>query len=1239
MHLKEITYNGFKSFGDRTHLKLEPGMTAIVGPNGCGKSNIADGIRWVLGEQSAKALRGNKMQDVIFEGTDKRKPHNLCEVTLVFTDCEEQLGTEFNEVEITRRVFRDGGSEYRLNGKVCRLKDIQRLFMDTGVGQSSYSFMAQGQITQIIDSNPAERRHLFEEAAGITRYKAQRKETLNKLTLVEQNLSRVTDIIQEVERQIGSLQRQASKALRYQRIKHRLTHLDLALQGFRYDKLVKEIQEKALTLNNLEKELRGLQDSLEEEESSLERNKSDRSQRTQDLQTQQQNIFELRSQKGDAVNQIELAQSRVQDLGKRIEEIDGELAQLSEERNQLDEKLRDSNEVKQSQMEMVGSSDDILREKTDALNAVQEQYVSLERQIRETRQQQLVTEGSMTRLRANCTTFEVDLKSYEVKHAGLTENVARFREIVETRQIRLNETQTVLSERLGDRESSDSKEQEIKEKEKSLTADFRNKQIEIQDTDRELAKITAQKNILQDLQEKFEGFGEGARNILSGKLEHILAENDFQILTREIQVDPAHRSSLETLLGEALDTILVSDANKAFSVSQELTDQLLGRAVMQIPVPADSSASSSTEAPDFLTPARIAATAESPEIKAFLDHLLRDSYFTNDMQAFMSFWQSNPSFSFMWVADQNGCVLDCRGLLEGGKDKGENNSFLQRAQQIGELDEQIKTFQQALETKRNEQQGIQQAIDRTHGELENHRQRQAEIAEEISTLKAEQRGFENEIQQAERDLDKSEAELIRFEETRVETENRLHQAQSELQAAEAKINEFKEITEQTEQQMASANQEREIAREALANVRLELAEKKQKLEFLDRNLQEVEQRSREIAQRTERRTMEREQAEVQINELRATTDEFDSRSKELDATIAIANETLEQKRVELLELEKGIKEQEEQLHGRLDRRRELDQQVNNLQMNLTKQRSQVEFLIEKAQSDYDILLEQVDWKTRLWKADEKFEQKVKLDELEDSDEISLQSKDRRGDPTKEELEAMEQTDWKPIEEEVQQLRQRINSMGPVNLSAIEEYADLKERYDFLKGQSEDLWNSKNELLEAIDEINETSKTLFADTFEQIRKNFRHTFDSLFAGGEADLRLLDEGDILDSGIEIVARPPGTRLKSLTLLSGGQKTMTAVGLLFAIYMVKPSPFCVLDELDAPLDDANVGRFTNMLKQFLKMSQFLVITHNKRTISAANSIFGATMQEKGVTNILSLRFEQIGDDAESIIGEDIV
>ena len=1238
MHLKEITYNGFKSFGDRTHLKLEPGMTAIVGPNGCGKSNIADGIRWVLGEQSAKALRGNKMQDVIFEGTDKRKPHNLCEVTLVFTNCEEQLGTEFNEVEITRRVFRDGGSEYRLNGKVCRLKDIQRLFMDTGVGQSSYSFMAQGQITQIIDSNPAERRQLFEEAAGITRYKAQRKETLNKLTLVEQNLSRVTDIIQEVERQIGSLQRQASKALRYQRIKHRLTHLDLALQAFRYDKLVKEIQERAVTLHGLEKELRTLQDSLETEETTLEEAKIDRSSRTQDLQTQQQNIFELRSQKGDAINQIELAQSRIQDLTKRTAEIEGELAQLQEERAQLDEKLRDSNQVKQSQMAMVGSSDDILQEKTSALTAVQEQCNAFEKQIRDLRQHQLVTEGSMTRLRANCTTFEVDLKSYEVKHAGLTENVARFREIVETRQVRLNETETVLAERLEDRQNSDAREQEIKDKEKKLTSDFRDKQAEIQDADRSLARLTAQKNILQDLQEKFEGFGEGARSILSGKLEHLITKEDYKILTREIQVDPTYRTSLETLLGEALDTILLPDATKAFAVSQELTDNLLGRAVMQIPVPADLRDTPNEELPSFLTPARIAATAEDPDIKSFLDHLLRDCYFVADIQEFVAYWRSHADFSFMWVADESGCVLDCRGILYGGKDKGENNSFLQRAQQISELEKQLKDQQKVLESKRHEQQGIQHSIDRTHADLELHRQRQAEIAEEISTLKAEQRGFENEIQQAQRDLEKSEAELVRFEETRVETENRLATAQQELQAAEAKINEAKESIANIEQQLAHANEEREHAREALANVRLELAEKKQRLEFLDRSLQEVEQRSLDIAQRMERRTMEREHAEVQSNELNATIEEFTQRSAELDTTLSAATQTLETKRVELLELEKSIKSQEEQLQERLNRRRELDQKVNQLQMELTKQRSQIEFLAEKAQSDYDISIEQVDWKTRLWKADEKFEQKVKLDELEDTDDISLQSKDRRGDPTAEDLEAMDKTDWEPIETEVQQLRQRINSMGPVNLSAIEEYADLKERYDFLKGQSEDLWNSKNELLQAIDEINETSKKLFADTFEQIRKNFQYTFDSLFAGGEADLRLLDEGDILDSGIEIVARPPGTRLKSLSLLSGGQKTMTAVGLLFAIYMVKPSPFCVLDELDAPLDDANVGRFTNMLKQFLKMSQFLVITHNKRTISAANSIFGATMQEKGVTNILSLRFEQIEKNAETIIGEDI-
>jgi len=447
MYLKEIVISGFKSFADRTRLDLRRGVTAVVGPNGCGKSNIVDAIRWVLGEQSAKALRGASMQDVIFEGTDKRKGLPTCEVALTFTDCEKDLGTAFNEVEISRRVTRDGGSDYYINGKVSRLKDIQRLFANTGVGRVSYSFMLQGQIDQILSTNPSERRTIFEEAAGITLYKAQRKEALNKLALVDTNLARVTDVIEEVSRQIGSLKRQASKALRYQRIKHRLTHVDLAFSAYRYSDLKASIDAAATRASELRKTLKSHTESLETDESALTEKKTARAELFEDMQALQQRVYSLRSEKENADNQAEFSDIRKKDLESRIAEYAKEIADLEQQKSNLADKAKNETENKQMQLDVVDDSDRIFRDRSSDLVTAQEKLGEMEAQLQQGRQSVLHAENRITRARSRCTTLEVDLKTYQVKHAALTETLLTLKEEVTSLERGLTEIQRLLAKR------------------------------------------------------------------------------------------------------------------------------------------------------------------------------------------------------------------------------------------------------------------------------------------------------------------------------------------------------------------------------------------------------------------------------------------------------------------------------------------------------------------------------------------------------------------------------------------------------------------------------------------------------------------------------------------------------------------------------------------------------------------------------------------------------------------------
>ncbi|MGF1453065.1 MAG: chromosome segregation SMC family protein, partial [Opitutales bacterium] len=535
MYLRELRINGFKSFADRTPVRLARGVTCIVGPNGCGKSNIVDAIRWVLGEQSAKALRGGKMQDVIFQGTDRRQPLPACEVALTFADCEAELGTAFNEVEVSRRVDREGPGDYFLNGKRCRLKDIQQLFMDTGIGRSGYSFMMQGQIDQILSSNPQERRTIFEEAAGITKYKAQRKEALNKLALTEQNLARVTDVIEQMTRQLGSLKRQASKALRYQRLKHRLTHLDLASLANQYErrqKTLTEFEEKAAGLRSA---VAADQQAQAEAEERLTVLKGDRAKGLETVQGAQQAVFDLRSEKESAENRIQFAGVRQQDLAERIAAAEREVAGMREQLTALAEKRQSAAEAKAAIETQVSGADQFFAERQTAFDALSKRLAEADRERNQIRAQLSQKEGTLSRLRTQVTNAEVALRTYEVKHAALADAVHEGGENLASAEARVEELSGALGQKEAAVAEAKSGVEQAREGVTARRASFRELQSEIADTDRELAKAAARLSTLEDMQARFEGFSAGAKAILQGKLGGVLPPGQYQPLSAVIE--------------------------------------------------------------------------------------------------------------------------------------------------------------------------------------------------------------------------------------------------------------------------------------------------------------------------------------------------------------------------------------------------------------------------------------------------------------------------------------------------------------------------------------------------------------------------------------------------------------------------------------------------------------------------------------------------------------------------------
>lgn len=1244
MYLKALKLHGFKSFADNTTLRFEPGVTAVVGPNGCGKSNIADSIRWVLGEQSAKALRGGKMQDVIFEGADTRKAAQICEVSLLLTECEKQLGSEFHEIEIMRRVHRDGQSEYSLNGQPCRLKDIQKLFMDTGIGRTSYSIMAQGQIDQILSSKPEERRAVFEEAAGITKYKSARREAMNKLALTDQNLARVADVIGEVSRQIGSLRRQASKAMRYKRVNHRLRHLALAWSGYHHAELTATLGALEAKVTALRAEADARRASLDTQQATLDEKKTHRSRLNQRVQDAQQAVFDLRSQKEAAENAANLAQIRRSGLEDRLASSRDNLGELEMQLREVSAQVDTGAQDKQLQLGLLGSSDAVFQQRNREVAIAEGELSKLEQELHQAKFQLLQLESTVARLRTDCSGYEVDQKTSVLRHDGLAQELEQVRAQQAAAAQMVSEVEARTEEALAEKSRANNESVAAQQAITDLTREFREAQRKLSEIDRQLAQRTARLRLLQQLQERWEGFGEGAKAVLQGRLDAALAGAKAVPITAGLAVKPEFGKAVEAILGAAAEAISVSDLATAQRILAQLESEQIGSAVLRI---ADfgPNAGAAAELPAGLTPAVQALSDVDPAHPAL--GVLGECYVADDLGAFLEFWKANPSFGFLAVATRKGDLVDRRGLVYGGhhSSKKSSNSIVQREIDLRETAKALAEDQRIHDEQKAQIDALNARLAAAEQTLEERRADVLTATQTLASVQSELRNNQKNAEEVTNRVRRMEADLASLEHARNEAHERWEKAQAGLTEADTAATEQRDRMQKMETRIVEIRTDRDVKRETLAQARLELAERRQKVEVLDRGLGEMERRRQQLGELLVQRQQEIEVWSEQTGELERESATQRARAAQIAETFGVAQEQVEKVRIELAEVERSINALEA---AQSTVRHESDAAHDELsahEVKLAENRQRAQFLVEEVTREFQADVATLDWKRELWRADDEPEGIKPLD-LDDEDEAEegapktedgapkrrRKAKAARGEPTEDDLKALESTDWTAIKSEVDALRQRLNSMGAVNLVAIEEYAELKQRHDFLQNQVNDLTTAKAELVKAIDEINQTSLQQFQVTFEQIKKNFEYTFQTLFGGGRAHLELVMAEDILESGIEIVAQPPGTKLKGITLLSGGQKTLTAVALLFALYMVKPSPFCLLDELDAPLDESNIGRFTDLLKKFVNESQFIIITHNKRTVSAAQAIYGVTMEERGVSKTVSMRFNHERGDIEA-------
>jgi chromosome segregation protein len=1226
MYLKNLTVFGFKSFADKTALNFQPGVTAIVGPNGCGKSNVSDAIRWVLGEQSAKALRGGEMADVIFNGTDSRKPMGMGEVSLTLGGVDGEnlraAGVEvsYDEVTLTRRIFRDGGSEYFLNKTPCRLKDIQQLFMGTGVGRTSYSILAQGHITQILSSKPEDRRMIFEEAAGITKFKSQKKESLRKLEYTEQNLLRIADTIKEVKRQIGSLQRQAGKAKRYKQISLELQHLETQLARHQFDVLLAEISEKNSTVENLRNEIeQGSTDILrfENEIGQLRERLSDLE---HEVAAQQQRGLELKGQ-------IDRHESRIQFNDERLAELASQNSKALADITQAEERCRAAQEESATVTEKLSAAETALAQHRENLQSKHAALQQVENDLRE-RQESLRAAQSaafsaaqdLTGIRNEITALDLQKQGNSIRLEKLSAEKLQLEEERARLETRLQEfTASVEVEKLNVATTRGSVEQR--------QGRLRELQVELQQSSTEQdqflqhqAEHRSRLTILEQLEGSREGFGAGAvaalrqsRSVIGSLADRIRVPDEFVV-------------AVENALGHHLQLVLTEQPESAQEILADLTVNKSGRAsvaALSIGIPDDkqlvfggelSSDENKTAAQNGLKPGQIVRALDVVQTEPSVDKLLRAllgrTFIASDLAtATAQIQNGHAGCDFVTLT---GDLLSRHGIYTGGYLNSHGNpqapgSILGRKNQITELQAELAEIQQRVaEASRKrgallgEQTELQASLQQAQTEL-----REQEVA--IATREGEFNALQNSNRLLHQKIDTVVFEVQSLAAQEQEGWQKRNALTEQLDKFETSEREAQSQVTALTAELENLRQQRDTANAGLTESKIALASDEQLASSFRQQQHSLAQRIRELMQIVEQRQGEcssfiarKGQAESEIQESRGQIGRLAHDREQVNRQTA---ELLAQK----ISQESEIASRDESLRSQRSRLTELQNQRGGIEIELAQKNMSVQNLREKIQQKYHINLDDIRSECiTITFADEGA---AKVETL-----------------TPEEMTASgAATDWPAIAQQIEALQKRLDEIGPVNLVAIEEYEETEQRHQFLTTQHDDLVSAKTQLLEVINRINTQTRQMFVETFEKIRDNFRAMFTDVFGGGKADLILSDENDVLESGIDIVARPPGKQLQGISLLSGGEQTMVAVSLLFSIYQVKPSPFCVLDELDAPLDESNINRFVRVLQRFITQSQFIIITHNKRTISMADVLYGVTMEEHGVSKLVSVKFHK--------------
>ena len=1177
MYLKKLELQGFKSFADKTVLEFMPGITTVIGPNGSGKSNISDAIRWVLGEQSMKSLRGSKTEDVIFAGTQNRKSLGFAEVSMVMDNSDQKLPIEYNEVTITRKLYRSGESGYYINKTPCRLKDVLELFMDTGIGKDGYSIIGQGKIDEILSNKSEERRHIFEEAAGIVKYRVRKAESEKKLEQTKLNLLRINDIISEIEANIEPTKIQAEKAKEYLRLRDELKSIEIGLfihnindykkrieevindQDIYNTQLVRE-NERLSNIQELKEKLRASLDSI-----------------TEQIEKMQNLGFENEKKKEQIKADININLEKINNnnanferLEKEIIENDERLKVLEEEINQKNDKKTNLTENKDKFVKELEEKEAELKKLTDKMSEKELDMETKKKKVEDNTDEKYEISNAISTLKAN---VENSNSRKKVVEEEIDVNISEL----DSSRMQKSEISQKFAEIEAKREKIKGDLNKIDEKRKESDAKLKEYDLKINQCESEIRMKDSRMKFLIETEKEKEGYIRSVKSILQDCEKDLsLKKGVHGVIANLISVPKEYETAIEMCLGQSMQNIVTDTEEDAKKLVEHLRKFNLGRASF-LPI-----TSVKGKKLDKIKSEKGVIGIASDLVKfdkkyeQIVLSLLGRTLIVDTMDNAIAIARKN-SYGFRIVTLQ-GDVLNPSGAISGGSVSTKTVNILGRSREIEELKKTIAELEKKVEKLKKDKSEYESSIE--------------DLLEEIE-------GLENELKDIEIVYATEKQRVSSIEEAVSKVEKRLEKLRDEKKSIEEQL----KINEQTQNDL------------------------NEKISAIDEENKKLSEEIEEFSNHNKETQTIVDDLNFDITNLKISVSSFDESEASINEIVERINNDIEN----LKQSTENKKEQKIKLTEENDKLEELNIKLNEEAENLLKEVSnsgtKVEELkndritknqkLEEAEENFTDQMEKIDGlKEQVNKADiKKSKYEVELEQI-----ISKMWEEYEITPN-DPGECEEPKNVAEVQKQVNKIRGEMKDLGSVNIDSIEEYKKLKERYDFMNEQRLDLETTMAKLRNVITDMTTVMKKQFEDRFRVINKNFSEVFVELFGGGKAELKLTDEDNILESGIEIEVQPPGKKLQNMMLLSGGERAFTAIALLFAILKINPAPFCVLDEIEAALDDVNVYRFAEYLKKFAQESQFLVITHRKGTMEAANTVYGITMQENGISKLLSL------------------